>query len=174
MSRLTVEITEEDALDFLIRHYDETEKQQTKRNRSRFFLSLLFLLIGFYYLFTNAQTTAIIFLVLALLWYFIVPYYFRSAVKHTYREHVKKNMGMILNKPFTYELKEKGVFVKYELEEATYLYENIDGISRAGRNVYINHNGKFPLIIPYSDKSAEIDRFIEALERRLEKYRSSD
>jgi hypothetical protein len=29
-------------------------------------------------------------------------------------------MGMILNRPITYELKEKGVFVKYELEEATY------------------------------------------------------
>ena len=80
-------------------------------------------------------------------------------------------MGAILNKPITYELKEKGIFVTYELEEATYFYESIGDVSRAGRNIYIHHKGKVPLIIPYSTNTVDIDNFIASLEERLKKLK---
>jgi hypothetical protein len=77
-------------------------------------------------------------------------------------------MGMILDKPISFELMEKGLFVKYDLEEALYLYESIHGVLRAGRNIYINHSGKTPLIIPYSGNKNDIDTFVASLEERLE------
>jgi hypothetical protein len=169
MSKITIEITEDDALDFLLKNYDETEKQKNKKNYSRFLLSLFFLAFAFYFLFTGSQIRAVIFCSLAVGWFFLLPCYIRSAVKQTYKDHVKTKMGMILNRPITYELKEKGVFVKYELEEATYYYESIHGISRSGRNVYINHKGKVPLIIPYGRDTESVDNFIKALEDKLGK-----
>jgi hypothetical protein len=125
--------------------------------------------IAFYFLFTHDHAKAIIFLLLSLTWIFIIPFYFRSAVKSTYRDHVKTKMGMILDKPISFELKENGLFVEYDLEEALYRYESILDISRAGRNIYINHKGKMPLIIPYSGNTRDIDKFVAALEERLPK-----
>lgn len=168
MLKIAVTISEEDALDFLVRNYDETKKQKTRKNQSRFFLSLFFLVLAFYLLFSDHLIQAIVFFALSLFWYFIVPYYLRSAVIRTYKEHVKNKMGMFLNKPITYELREKGVFVSYDLEEATYSYKSIDGISRAGRNIYIHHRGKVPLIVPYKENTTDIDNFIASLEERLE------
>ena len=170
MSKITVKITEDDALEFLIKNYDESKNLNYKKNKMRFLFSLLFLILGVYFLFTGYQVKAIIFFVLSAVWFFIVPHYLRSAVIRTYRDHVKNKMGMVLNKPISYELNEKGIFVKYDLEEATYSYESIKSISRVGRNVYINHKGKVPLIIPYSNKKVDIDNFIESLGERLKKF----
>ena len=68
------------------------------------------------------------------------------------------------------ELNEKGIFCKYDLEEATYFYESIESVSRVGRNIYINHKGKVPLIIPYSNNEVDIDNFIASLEERLKHF----
>ena len=167
MSKITVQLSENDVLAFLLRNYDESEKQNTKKYYTRFFSSLFLMILAFYFLFTGHRIQAIIFSILAVFWFFIVPYYLRSAVKRVYKNHVKNNMGMILNKPITYELVEKGINAKYDLEEATYFYESIAGVSRAGRNVYIHHTGKVPLIIPYRDNTADRDSFIASLEERL-------
>ena len=80
---------------------------------------------------------------------------------------------MILNKPISYELNEKGIFVKYDLEEATYFYESIKSVSHAGRNIYIHHAGKIPLIIPYGNNKVDIDNFMETLGERLEKIKNN-
>ena len=167
MSKITVKITEDDILEFLVKNYDESKKLKYKKNKSHFLFSLLFLILGVYFLFTDYQVRAIIFFVLSAVWFFIIPHYLRSSVIRTYRDHVKNNMGMILNKPISYELDEKGIFVKYDLEEATYFYESIESVSRVGRNIYINHKGKVPLIIPYSNNKVDIDNFIALLEERL-------
>lgn len=167
MSKIIVQLSENDVLAFLLRNYDESEKQNSKKYYTRFFLSLFFMILAFYFLYTGHRIQAIMFSILAVFWFFIVPFYLRSAVKRVYKDHVKNKMGMIINKPITYELVEKGVNAKYDLEEATYFYESIAGVSRAGRNVYINHAGKVPLIIPYRDDKSNIDGFIASLEERL-------
>ena len=170
MSKITIKITEDDALDFLIKNYDESKTLKGKKNKSRFLFSLVFLILGVYFLFKDYQDKAILFFVLSAAWFFITPYYLRSVVIRRYRDHVKNKMGMILNKPISYELNEKGIFVQYDLEEATYFYESIKSVSHVGRNIYINHTGKVPLIIPYSDNNIDIDNFIESLGERLKKF----
>jgi len=167
MSKITVRITEDDALDFLIKNYDESKNSKIKRNKSRYFFSLLFIVLGVYFFSTDHQVEAIIFFALSGGWFIVLPYFVRHVVILNYRDHVQNKMGMILNKPISYELNEKGVFVKYDLEQATYFYESINSVSRAGRNIYINHKGKVPLIIPYTTNKADIDNFIASLEERL-------
>lgn len=168
MLKITVKISEKDILDFLIRNYYASEREKNKKNKIRFILGLFLFFTAFYFLLTDDHTKAVIFFILAMCWFFIVPYYLRSSVKSTYKKHVRENMGMIINKPISFELREKGLFVKYDLEEALFLYESIHSVLRAGRNIYINHKGKTPLIIPYSGNTNDIDKFVASLEERLE------
>lgn len=101
MLQTTYSLNENDYLTHQLYLATKSERITKKRTRSRIVAALLYIAGAAYFLIKGSVGGAIIFLLLAILWYFISPYWDKKRYYNHYKAYIKETYKERINIPVT-------------------------------------------------------------------------
>ncbi len=123
-------VQEEDFLTHQLFVASQSEKIRKKRFRGKLFLSIVYLLFGFFQMYEGNSTMATVFFVLAIGWFFLYPLWEKGYYKKNYQKAVRAHYWEQFDKTTTLEItphylkaSDEGAESKIEINELAIINE---------------------------------------------------
>ncbi len=87
-----------DFLTFQLYSSSKSKLQQKNRNKSKYSVSIIYALLGLFLFLSGKQILALIFLIIAVLWYLIFPQYIKWRYKKYFEKHINENFKERVNR----------------------------------------------------------------------------
>jgi len=87
-----------DFLTFQLYSSSKSKLQQKNRNKSKYSVSIIYVLLGFFLFLSGEQIFTLIFLIIAILWYLFFPKYNKRRYKKYFEKHISENYQERVNR----------------------------------------------------------------------------
>ena len=129
---MTIQFTlrESDLLEYQLYVASQTEIVRKRRLRTRLLIPIMYFFLSFFGFLTNKAVMSIVFIVVAILWYFLYPIrdrkrhikYYQQFIQEHFRERIGNKVELILSLE-SLETKEIASESKYALSEVEHIVE---------------------------------------------------
>lgn len=111
--KLHYHLTDSDYLEFQLYTASLSEFYKKRRRNLRLIIPVFYILLALYFYFINWHViVALIFLVIAAVWFFLYPLYSRWLYKNHFKKYVKKHYENRVGKPIEIEFSESSILAK--------------------------------------------------------------
>jgi len=147
--KLQYHLKESDYLTLLLYHSSNNKLHLKKRRRTRILVPIVYLVLGGYVYFTNNKLNVFIsFILFALFWWFIYPFYSKWNYKRHFKKIVKENFQDIVDTLVEIELIEAGILVKDHAADSHFKYNALQVIIETQDHLFIKISTVQMITIP--------------------------
>lgn len=127
-----------------------------KRQRSKIIIPLIYVAFSFYFILKGDFATPVLFIVVAIIWFFVYPLWeSRHYVKH-YKSFIKENLSDRIDRDTTFEFSNDHIWLKDIGNESKVLTTEIEDICEIPLLILVRLKGGQSIIFP-KNKIVEID-----------------
>ncbi len=162
MMQVDFKVDENDFLMHQLFVASRSARIKKKRQRSRIVVPLFYAAIGFFFLAENQYPVAAGFLMFALLWFFLYPYWDRRRYVNHYRKFIKENYAGRLGRTATLALSDDFIIAKDDGSESKVLTTEIEQINEIPTTIFVRLKGGQSFILP-KDKIENVPMLITRL-----------
>ncbi len=147
--RLNYHLSNSDFLEYQLYSSSKSKLHTKKRFRSRVLLPLIYLVFGLYIYNKNENSTlALIFVGIAVLWFFLYPIYSKWRFKKHFQKHVEENYKNRINKPVEINFEENSLSTKDFTSESKINGAELKELIETKNHFFIKLTTDLSLIIP--------------------------
>jgi len=161
--KIEFELREEDYLTFQLYAASTSERIKKKRQRSRWRVPLAYLLIGGWFLIQDKYVISVLFIVVAIAWFFVYPLWERRHYFKHYQDHIREHYAARFNQFATLTFDENNISTKDRTGESTILSTEIIGIIEIPQLIMIAIRGGQSYLLP-KQRLANPDGIISRLQ----------
>jgi hypothetical protein len=158
-------LREDDYLKFQLYTVAHSKQARKRRQRSQILLPIAYLLMGASFLLLDNQIAAIVFGVLAILWYFLIPLYIRNRYVKFYLRFNAENYSENFNQPLSIEIRSTILHLTSPKSESDIKFDAIAEIIDLGTHYLIKFTIGSVAILPINKEVGRNiwDEFIKSV-----------
>ena len=166
--KLTYQLNQDDLVAFYQHFASRSNVHRRRWRQSVFGIPILCSLVAGYFYYRAATATAVVYLVLAVVWFALWPVVMKASHKRYYKKHVEEIDGVLFQEPTFVELREGGLFSSNAQGQVLYKYTAIGDVEDVGRYTYIWLGKRMAIILP-EDRIPrdQLVAFVEAVREKL-------
>lgn len=150
-------LDENDFLTYQLFIASKSERIQKKRQRNRFLVLVFYILFGLYGYYTERTGLLVIFVIIAIAWFFLYPIWERKRYVNHYKGFIKENYKDRLGKVATVEINEAFILTKDETSESRVSTREVKNITDIGSVIFIRWDTSVSLVLP-QNKISQFDQ----------------
>ncbi len=155
-------IDENDFLTYQLYMASNSERIRKRRQRNKVMVPGLYAAMAIVFLFMDKTSLAIIFFIIAVLWYFFYPFYERKHHYNHFKGLIRENYKERLDRSGTLEINNNFILVKDDGSESKLLTKEIEGIDEIITTIFVRLKTGQAFILP-KDKIKDLDLLINRL-----------
>ena len=124
------------------------------RRRARIIIPLIYVAFGLFLIFSE-KNLGMVFLVFALLWYLIYPYYSKWLYTNRFKRHIQENHKNRVGQPIEIEFFEDHFISKDSVSESTTKISELEKLIDTAQHYFLTLNSGLSFIIPKKAISLE-------------------
>lgn len=141
-------LREDDYLKYQLYTVAHSKQARKRRQRIQIFLPVAYLLLGASFLLLDNQIAAIVFGAVAVLWYFLVPFYIRKRYVKVYQKFNAEKYTESFNQPLSIEIRNEVLHLTNPKAESDIKYDAIAEIIDLGTHYLIKFTMGSVAILP--------------------------
>lgn len=126
--KIITTLSEQEFLNYYLYLSSQSKKIQSDRQRSEKIVPFSFICVSAYFVYRSNIFLSVIFLCLAVVWYFFFPKFNKKYYLWHYKNYVNKSYKNQINKTFVIEFIENSILIKYDNYESKISFKTLDKI----------------------------------------------
>lgn len=147
--KITFKLTQDDLIKFNEYHTEHSPIFIKDSRKNRILVPIIYLFIAILFLLSDKCEIAIIFAVLAVLWFTFFPIMLKRRNKKFFQKHVEENSKDIAKEPSTVEIKEDSIYTSSYIGNSSFKFSVVEKIVENDGFTYIYIGKGMAIIIPH-------------------------
>jgi hypothetical protein len=162
--RIKYSLDASDYLKFQLFLASRSKQVKRRRNFTRWFIPILYILMSLVFFGIEQPITMIVFAALAIIWFFLYPIYSRNRYLRYYRKHIQEHHSSNFNKDFFIETKEDEFYLEAEEANSNIKYSAVKNIFDLSSHYLIQLKPGSVVILPVEKTDAkDLNSLIEEI-----------